>query len=167
MDLNKLLDCVLEDTKKLGIKTGKINGIVVKKGNHSFSARCCKFKRPFSSTNIQEEFTIEVSESALNIPTPSLQTIIAHEVLHTVEGCFNHTKKWKMFAKRMNDFCGYKIQRTTANLDMSGYSPKFNYMLQCETCGMQIGRRKKSKVIEHPEKYKCPRCKQARLVRLS
>lgn len=167
MELNKLLERVMEDTERLGIKTGCITGIVVKKGDHSFSARCCKKQKYFSSTSIQEEFVIEVSESVLNIPVSSLQTIIAHEVLHTVKGCFGHTKKWKLYAKRMNDFMGYEIQRTTANLDMSGYTPSYNYMLQCTLCGNEIGRRKRCSLIDHPEKYKCPRCANASLVRVS
>lgn len=165
--LKELLKIVLEDTDRLGIETGNITGIIVKKGDHAFSARCCKRQRYYSSTMAYNEFIIEVSESVLNIPTDSLKTIIAHEVLHTVDGCFLHTKKWRMYAKRMNDFLSYKIDRTTVNLDMSGYTPSFKYMIQCTLCGMTIGRRRKSIIIEHPENYKCPRCGQVSLTRIS
>lgn len=166
-DLDKMLESVLEDTEKLGIETGKITGITIKSGDYSFCARCCKRERFYSNTTVQEEFCIEVCESVLNIPEKSLKTIIAHEVLHTCKGCFGHTKKWNIYAKRMNDFMGYKIQRTTGNLDMSGYTPTFSYMLECNTCGNTIGRRKRSSIIDHPERYKCPRCHCASLVLVS
>ena len=164
--LKKILESVLEDTRRLGIETGNITGIMIKKGDHAFCARCCKKERYYASTAI-EEFSIEVSESILNIPTESLKTIIAHEVLHTCKDCFGHNKKWKMLAKRMNNFMGYQIQTTTGNLNMSGYTPSFSYILKCNMCGMTIGRRKRSSIIEHPERYKCPRCKCASLVLVS
>lgn len=30
-----------------------------------------------------------------------------------------------------------------------------NYIIECQNCGNQVGRKRKSKVIKHPESYKC------------
>ena len=89
--------------------------------------------------------------------TACLQTL-AHEVLHTCRGCANHGKRWKEYAQRMNRAYGYHISRTDTcqALGVPDIS-RVNYVLVCRSCGARIPRARRSKLVQHPEHYRC-RC---------
>jgi predicted SprT family Zn-dependent metalloprotease len=106
-------------------------------------------------------FTIEISEFMLGTEPAHIRNILAHEVLHTCRGCQNHGKKWKLFAQAMNKQYGYKITTTSSYEKMGLERPredgnkKYNYMIQCQSCGKIIYRQRKSKLITHTNNYRC------------
>ena len=65
-----------------------------------------------------EKFIIEISEFILKCDDEKIRGVIAHEVLHTCEGCYEHGMKWKEYASQMNAAYGYNIKRTSSNEEM-------------------------------------------------
>ncbi|MCI9367465.1 MAG: SprT family zinc-dependent metalloprotease [Oscillospiraceae bacterium] len=83
--------------------------------------------------------------------------VLAHEVLHTCYGCANHGPRWKGYAQRMNDAYGYAIRRTDdyASLGLEDDRP-VRYYVVCQRCARRIPRMKRSPLVDHPERYRCP-----------
>ena len=42
-------------------------------------------------------------------PSEALRYILMHELCHTIDGCFNHGKKWRQWVERLNEEHGTKI----------------------------------------------------------
>lgn len=57
-------------------------------------------------------FRISVSEliwKEYAIPAEAIRNLLAHELIHTCPGCFNHGKEWKKWVKMLNAEHGFKI----------------------------------------------------------
>ena len=105
-------------------------------------------------------FDISISETLLqdDVDDQATKNTIAHELLHTVDGCMNHGRYWHKLARLVNERCpGYQIQaRTTA--EDKGIEIEYRYEFRCKSCGAIAGRLKKSRFVEHYERYICARC---------
>ena len=115
--------------------------------------------RRISSWN--NEYEIEVSDMVLDkeVPIKSLETVILHELLHTVEGCMNHGAKWKTLANKINKAYGYEIARTTNREKLGIKEGKtINYKFECTCCGQEITRTRRSRFVANYSLYKCGRC---------
>lgn len=91
----------------------------------------------------------------------TLNTCI-HELLHTVRGCHGHGEQWQMYANRIYNKYGIDVKRTSTS-DEKGVErvitkPDYKYILQCNKCNQTIRRQKKSRIVEHPEYFKCGLC---------
>ncbi|MFV0497122.1 MAG: SprT-like domain-containing protein [Candidatus Fimivivens sp.] len=102
---------------------------------------------------------IELAERVIAAQAYACKTVLAHEILHSCEGCRNHQAQWKRYAQRMNAAYGYDIQRTHSpeTLGVSIEEAYGRYRLQCHSCGAMLTRMKKSPLVLHPEHYRC-RC---------
>lgn len=91
---------------------------------------------------------------------PLMNTVL-HELLHCVDGCFDHGRKWSSLAYQVNQKYGYDIRRTTS-ADDEGF--KFNmkdtykYLIECPICHNVIGRNSLTKPIKFPNLYCCGPC---------
>ncbi len=91
---------------------------------------------------------------------------IIHELLHTVKGCVGHQYQWQMLAAKVNArYPQYTIKRTTSfaekGIKETDYKPRqytVQYRFKCLGCGRIYERKKASKLVQHPEKYRCGRC---------
>lgn len=103
-------------------------------------------------------FTIELSSRMLEAEEHAVMQTLAHEVLHTCYGCSNHGVRWKGYAARMNAAYGYEIART-GSCEKLGVpdTKKVRYVLVCTQCGARITRSRRSRLVDHPEYYRC-RC---------
>lgn len=107
-----------------------------------------------------DSFVISISEELLSKGTKrGIKQTIMHELLHTIDGCFNHQQKWKMIADYVNKKCNYDIQRTNTAEEL-GLSEeeklnKSKYIFKCEKCGQTVYRTRKSKFTENYKKYFC------------
>ncbi len=113
---------------------------------------CCK--------KIDGEFYIELSSFMKDAPAHSVKQTIAHELLHTCNGCQNHGRLFKYYADVMNRAYGYDIKTTSTLEELGiekneGTSPTLNYALKCMSCGKIIARSRMSKIIQHPSHYRC------------
>lgn len=106
-------------------------------------------------------FIIEISYNLYNSDDKTIMEVIAHEVLHTCNGAMNHGEKWKRYAFIMNKTYGYNIKRVSTREEMNLSEEKIDklynvkYIVKCLKCGKEIYRLRKSKVVMHPEKYRC------------
>ena len=90
---------------------------------------------------------------------------ILHELLHSCEGCMNHGEKWKRYANRVYSAYGIHIKRCSSS-DEKGVLEETRplcvrepaYAVKCAKCGSIIRRTRKSKVIQHPEMFRCGKC---------
>ena len=162
----------IEDCDRIGVPYGNIVDI---KENTRAKSRwgCCKPR--MNSHTGETEFHLEISSELLgeDAPLNGLRETILHEICHTVEGGHGHTGEWLRWAKELNRAYGYNIKRTNSAED-KGFTkeqsremarknhPKLfspvSYTIRCVNCGHAYSRKVKSKIIQHPERYRCGVC---------
>lgn len=150
----KLGEILVQEKQKLadnGIRSGKIECIRV---NQRLGRRLGQCIRKTGGVYI-----IEIAGLLENSTDMLVRQVVMHELLHTCRGCLNHGEKWKLYADIVNRKYGYNIARVYKD-DCSEKLPerKYKYVITCSQCGNKGYRLKKSKVTEHPEKYKCSGC---------
>lgn len=125
--------------------------IIINKRARSRFAACRKKGNSF--------YTIEVGEALMKADEYSVKNILAHELLHTCYGCYNHGKRWKSYADKMNKTYGYRITTTTTYEALGLETPQrektIRYIIVCQSCGHQFYRQKKSKLVTETSNYRC------------
>ncbi|NBI64508.1 sprT domain-containing protein [Clostridiales bacterium] len=115
-------------------------------------AACKKIKGPY-------KYEIEVGEMLLQADIKWIKNILAHEILHTCHGCYNHGQRWKTYANQMNQTYGYEISTTTTyeriGLERPEKKRQINYMIACRDCGQKMYRQKRSRLVTHTNEYRC------------
>ncbi len=94
-----------------------------------------------------------------------LKETIIHELLHSCKGCMNHSEKWKRLATKVNRAYNYNIKRCSTAEDKGVQEETtpislhtVNYVIKCNKCGCTYTRTRMSKVVQHPERYRCRCC---------
>ena len=114
---------------------------------------CCHFK--------DGKFLVEISEFILDCPENKIREVLAHELLHTCEGCRNHGIHWKVYAQRMNNAYGYDIKRATSFEDMGIHREEapsqsnVKYIIKCSKCGKEYPRQRFTCVMKKIKAYRC------------
>lgn len=83
-----------------------------------------------------------------------IQTLL-HELVHTMDGCFNHGKNFKYYARIINNKYGYNISRTTDSSKFGVELPKreYKYEIWCTVCNKRVARyKRKSHIVECVER---------------
>lgn len=159
--INELYKEVIEEAKKINlpISTNINDEIIINKRAKRRFGCCKKIKK-----GLIISYEIEISYRLIECEEKFVKQTLAHEILHTCQGCDNHGQIWKSYAKRMNTKYGYNIKRTDTaedlgivESDFKKYNAKENYILICKNCGARISRTRMSNVVKHPSKYRC-RC---------
>lgn len=154
LPVDSLLQQVIAQAKRLGIPVSERilpHVLINKRATGRFGA-CFANKR----TGV---FQIELSDILLRASEDACRQTLAHEVLHTCYGCQNHKKRWNRYAEMMNEAYGYQISRTDTPERLGVESKRVvRYMVACDNCGAEIPRARKSRVISHPEDYRCAKC---------
>ena len=156
-DLEKLINEVMNELSSLKIKYRKVRNW------KTFSNK--KSQLGFCETVSSGVFDISISEILLddNIDDQLCKNTIAHELLHTVEGCMNHKQHWKKLANLINEQIPvYNIKRTfkpeEIGIEVSKRKPIYHYFFKCKGCGVELKYQRKGKFVEHPERYYCRHC---------
>ena len=150
--MEALLQEVLSDCKELKIPVSDrvIPEIIINRRAKSRFGSCKKTAMGFQ---------IEICEAVLDASVQDIKNIIAHELLHTCYGCYNHGKRWKAYAEKMNNMHGYNITTTTTyekiGLERPERKPDYKYKIECTKCGKVFFRQKKSKLITNTKRYRC------------
>lgn len=102
-------------------------------------------------------YWIEVSSSILE-DEALLRPTLAHELLHTCPGCRNHGARWKAYAQLAGQSLDCRIERTVKTESDPGplRHEEIKYILECQSCGAQIKRKRMSKAVKAPWRYRCP-----------
>ncbi len=114
-----------------------------------------------------DRYVIEISALLLDESVPpekGLKNTLIHEILHTCRGCMKHTGRWKQYADKVNAAYGYQIKRTAEREEgvvPKALVPKPKYRVTCRNCGAVYERYRMSAFLQHPERYRCGKCKSA------
>lgn len=153
MDKNTLLQSIYKyvkrDFDRLNIPYTRDVPIVINsraKRRHG----CCKKK--------DGKFIIEISEFVLDYPVDEIKNVVAHEIIHTCYGCFNHQKRFKAYGEKLKAL-GYKVTTTYKGEEKTPAELDARYMAVCQGCGEVIYRIRRSPLITHPQKYRCAKCR--------
>lgn len=105
-------------------------------------------------------FVIELSSVLLDAPESSARQTIAHELIHTCRGCFNHGDGFNRYAALMNHRFGYNISRTNSPEEMGveRADEDAKYILRCKGCGNMIYRMKKTSLLSQLDSIRCSDC---------
>lgn len=149
--LEKYVQKLNNNLKTIGVETGNITKISINNRALKRMGRCRK---------TPSGYEIEVSKYILN-DKDILENTVYHELLHTVESCMNHGKKWQMLASQVNRHYNMDISRTgVASQEMKQEQiNRMKYKATCQGCGQEILRQKASKFITEINNYSCGRCK--------
>lgn len=151
---DRLLEEVREELTDIGIPISeKIAPIEI---NTTAKKRLgqCAYNRAFG------EYEINIGEFILDHSEEVAKRTIAHELLHTCEGCMNHGEKFKAYADLANTVYNYGITITT-NYNDIGVDPGivYKYEVKCSGCGATSYKMRATSVTKHPENYRCGKCK--------
>lgn len=147
--LNSIYKEVLTDFDHLKIPYAREVPVVI---NSRAKRRqgCCKKK--------DGKFIIEISEFVLDYPVDEIKNIVAHEIIHTCYGCFNHQKRFKAYGEKLKAL-GYNVTTTYKGEEKTPAELEARYVVVCQNCGAVIYRMRRSPLVTHPQKYRCSRCK--------
>lgn len=111
------------------------------------------------------KFSINLSSELLKTNSKAIKDTIIHELIHTVDGCFNHGQKFQFYANLMNKNFGYSISRVST-LEEKGFNREeykknisFKYTVKCDNCGIENHYQRKAKIFTVLERCVCSKCK--------
>lgn len=130
---------------------------------------CCKLVREGG----RSAFVIEISSMLEGCSDKVIKDVIFHELLHTCPGCLNHGPVWKALAQRVNRAWGTDIRVRIDTEYIPGMVKEqeaeraYKYEIRCQGCGRSVYRMRRSRIVDHPENYRCGSCGGAlRVIRL-
>lgn len=152
--LYNLYEECTEELKSIGIVSNPIQSVTINR----------RAKKRFGQA-IREggNYRIEISEIVLRdeVPADKAKEVIIHEILHCCDNCMTHKGKWKAYANKVNARLGYNITRCNSYNNIGVKREEvvnFKYKITCIHCGKIIYRQRASKVICHPNHYRCGVC---------
>ena len=176
-DVQKLFEECMEELAGIGIKSQPIRRVTV-----NTRAK----KRWGQAKWVKGMWEINISEQLLrdDLPDRPAKTVLIHEILHCRRGGTSHTGPWRTLARRVEKELGYRIRttdtretlglpplseleqmelaekvrrRTGEDVEIGANGQIIRYVLECP-CGVRIERSRMSRLVEHPERYRCSRC---------
>ena len=91
------------------------------------------------------QFTISLNPKLENMSEQLIKDVLAHEIIHTVKGCFNHGYNFKNYMYRVNYNCkNYNVETKTKSKEWEE-NKQYKYKLTCKKCGMVIYRNRINK----------------------
>ena len=153
-NLYKLIDRAIDECLAVGIEPGEITSVKVN----------TRAKNRWGQTKYlpDDTFEININKELLedNVPDKVTMNTVVHEILHTVEGCFNHKKQWQNYADIMNNAYGYNIKRVTS-AEEKGLPQRIHtsrtsyrkYVITCGECGHRYYYTRAAKVVSLVRDY--------------
>ena len=136
------------DMMTRGIKVGKISRVLVSDKSFGKFGSCRRL--------INGYFVIEITDLGLH---GDVKTTIVHELIHTVEGCFNHGPKFQEIARLLssayNIELGTKASKNEMELSKEYRIAKAKYVIRCKKCGQIITRQRATRLVKLPMTYRC------------
>ena len=131
-----------------GIKVGKISRVWFSDKSFGKFGSCKKLMNGY--------FVIEITDLGLH---GDIKSTIVHELIHTVEGCFNHGKEFQSLAKWLSSVYGIEIGTRASKNEMALSEEyriaKAKYVIRCKKCGQIITRQRATRLVKLPITYSC------------
>lgn len=94
---------------------------------------------------------------------------LAHETIHTLQGCFNHGENFKWVGRRLASlYDGVTITRTRCDAGYIAWKNQhkphvekpiaYKYKIVCEKCGQTFYRQRLSSIVKNPNNFRCGKC---------
>lgn len=162
-DLNKIGRQCIANLNAIGIYPNEISEFKVNS----------RAKRIFGQASLTNgKYTIEINAILLREECPEygLLDTLYHELLHCVNGCMNHGKKWQDLADLVNDCYNMNISRTStleetygnyASVIIAERKEELKvFRCQCDRCGRIYSKKgyRAPKWYAHPNKFYCTPC---------
>lgn len=129
-DIQKIFDKCLKITKEQNIPISKNINPTIRISN--------RYKKTLATcTKAKDEYILTVSSHILDSANKVLEEIILHELIHTINGCFNHGAKFKKYCNILNEKYGYEIL-TKMDMKKVTYSNITFYKCKCPHCGTEF-----------------------------
>lgn len=123
-------------------------------------------------------YKIEVAQHAIDYGPTCLKSVLAHELIHTVDGCFDHGDGFLSWASIVTHKLGYEVtvkKRSSVAAQVAkevdgieiDYNDRYKHIVVCQSCGNKVGYHNTCKTIKgimSGRKYKCGSCKSNSLV---
>lgn len=161
-DLKEYVTHCIDELKSIGIEPGRILTLEI---NTRARKRWGACSPEYDEKGNIIGYNISINKLLLDekIPEKALKNTIIHELLHSCKGCLTHKNQWKNLAEKVRMELGYDIRRVGSSdhkgiaIEIPSKPPK--YIIRCQSCGETYSRKRKSKVVDHPELYRCGKCK--------
>ena len=162
MDLNITMNQVYKEIQDIGIPCKQIKGIKWTNARQQWGA--CWEKNGTYNITISNMLKQE------GVPEKAVKSVIAHEIIHTCEGCWNHGEKFRKYCSIVKEKYGYNPIGTKPS---GGHKPEdlgideekvygdqmFKYIIQCADCGKKWKYNRRQQWFSRLEKCRCPYCK--------
>lgn len=146
-EVKKLLYHYMCDMIARGIEVGKVEGIYFTNSLHVFGL-CQKTSNG--------GFQIWITDLAMH---GDVKSTIVHELIHTVEGCFNHGPKFQEIARILSSAydieLGTRASKNEMALSEEYRISKAKYIIRCKKCGQTILRERATRIVKLPMTYSC------------
>lgn len=152
LNANQLLKKGIKQVIEAGIQPGHIHPEVILNSRAKTRFGVCR------KTPGEYDFQIELNSELLKAKEEKALNTVVHEILHSVKGCMNHGAIWTNYANKMNRKFGYDISRTSTYEKLGLVRPKPKYLVQCQGCGVEVHRSRRSKLITHINDFACGTC---------
>lgn len=127
---------------------------MILQGNFSRAMGQTRMKR----RGTEKTFEISLANDMEYANNKGIKDTILHELIHTIEGCFNHGEKFHHYANMLNRKYGYDIDRT-GSMESICSKEKFEelkeqrentskYKITCKGCGHVYLQSRRSKFID-------------------
>lgn len=83
-----------------------------------------------------------------------VKNTVAHELLHTVPGCFNHGKQFRACAQMLASY-GYDV---SIRYEPEPFETRDLMVFECQRCHTRTTRSRSSAFTRHPERYRHQGC---------
>ena len=141
-----------EDMIARGIEVGKVMGVRFTNSLHDFGF-CQKIR--------QGVYVITITDLAMH---GDIKSTIVHELIHAVNGCYNHGSKFQTIAKELSKAYNIELGTTASSKEMEMTNEyrlsKAKYVIKCtnQNCNCMIFRYRAVGVVKNTDKYKCGEC---------
>lgn len=150
--VKKMVYSFREDMLSRGIKVGRICNVKFDKSTHNFGT-CLRVMKG----------VYEITITDLGLHGDVISTIV-HELIHTVDGCYDHGSKFQSIAKKLSKIYNLDLSTKASKKEMDMTREyrisKAKYVVKCSnpSCPCIILRYRAVGVVKHPERYHCGTC---------
>ena len=147
---------------EIAIVKGQLDSMGIAYDNNApITANTRAYRRWGQTKRIGNKFAINVNADLLREENDEngLRGTIAHELIHTVPGCFNHGDKWSKLAEYVKEKTGWCTDRVSTAEEMGVVihtkpTHKTGYVVKCKECGKIVGRYfRAGNVVKYPSLY--------------